>query len=309
MKSILLPLILCVVSLMLSRTVYVIHAQTEVEVTPESTMTPTPTVDPQQATQISPTPTFSPPSSDVVILAGPIPDEEQFANVQRQYLSLLEQYRIQEQTYKIAREQYYQLNTLASQELVLREGKSLLTIRANVLLTYVQMIEWKLSQTRGIPLENKNSHLVTIGLLREQIQIHKSNIQASSDRLFFDDELRNFSQIYQTVQSQSYYALSLMKVGNMQSAYDKLLVVRDAVKADTDQRELSTSIRAEKQRGFDEIDRRLQRINTDMEPIKTDIYTGRRGFSVGHLSDLSKALSSPYSQMSQTRSLLQEIRK
>lgn len=238
-----------------------------------------------------------------------IDNSAEIARLQQDYFKLLEQYRSQEQSYEVARAQYLQLNTLASQELAVKETRQLLSTRADVFLTYLQIIALTLEQTKGIPLENKNAQLVNLTLLQEQVKIHKNTVLKVSDRINLDAESTNFVSIIEMIKSQAYYSLSLIRLGTMQSAYDKLLVVRDAVEQEVESRKLSVAIKAEKERGFQEIDRTIDAVLLELQPLQKSIFLEKSVKSVGQLSTLSTSISSPYSKVRQATEFLREIRK
>ena len=231
------------------------------------------------------------------------------ADRQNDYFRLLEQYRNQEQAFEVARAQYLQLNTLASQELAVKEARQLLSTRADIFLTYLQLIELNLEQTTGIPLENKKAQLVGLTLLQEQVKVHKNTVLNASDRINLDQESSNFKDMIKLIQQQSYYSISLIRLGKLQTSYDKLLVLRSAVESEMIERKLSAGALAEKQRGLDEIDRTIELTNQDMAILREAVFIKRQINSVGQLSSLSQSLSKPYSQIRQAMTFLQEIRK
>lgn len=269
--------------------------------------TPSPT--PNQATPVSPLPSSvaSPTSTPVVV--GGSTTTSNFVNLQKQYLLLLEQYRAQEQTYTVAKAQYQQLNTLASQELAVQETRKLIDIRADVFLVYLDMLIDLLDQTKGIPLENKSPQLVKLRLLKETVQLHKSNNNVALDRFAVDQESQNFTNTIETLQSEAYYTLGLIRVGRVQQAVDKLLVVRDAVENDVMSRQLTSAQKAQKERGFNEIQLVIDNTNTEFTPIKKKVFTDTDIRSLGDFSGLTSELNPVFAGINQTIEYLQEIRK
>jgi hypothetical protein len=85
-------------------------------------------------------------AQDVTVIPQEI-DHNKLPALEMTYLTQLENYRRQEQSYLIAVNQYHQLNTLASQEVAVVETKKLLTMRADVLLTYIDILDERLNQT------------------------------------------------------------------------------------------------------------------------------------------------------------------
>lgn len=236
-------------------------------------------------------------------------DPNKLPALQATYFGQLENYRNQEQNYLVAVNQYHQLNTLASQEVAVAETRQLLSLRADVLLTYLEILDEQLNQGKGIPIENKAPERVTLTLLRERVQTHKSSVLAAQDRFALDSEANNFLTTYTEIQNHTYYILSLVKLGDIQVAHDKAIVVRNAVKSYMETLPLSTAVRAEKERGFDEIERTLQDANNLFTPIKTETYSSPGNRSLSEYSKLSTSLNPVYAQINQVYQFLEEVRK
>lgn len=239
---------------------------------------------------------------------NPVPTDVLSAH-QNKYFRLLDQYRQQEQNYFIAKSQFIQLNTLASQELAVKETKALIDIRADILITYLDMLTELLQRTTGVPLEYKNPQLVQLGLLRDKLLLHKNANLSHQDRLQIDQEAQQFTELYQQLQIEAYYTLGIIRIGRVQTAIDKLRVVRDAVFADVESRELSVTAQAEKTRGFQEIDRSLQELETSFNPIRTSTLNQEREGSLKSDTELSKSLEPTFTLINQTVRFLQEIRR
>jgi hypothetical protein len=238
-----------------------------------------------------------------------IPTNQNLMNLQGQYFSLIDQYRDQEQKYIVAKNQYLQLNTLASQELAVKETRTLLTLRADIFLVYIDILNEELSQGKGIPLENKNPEQIALTLLKEKVRVHRTNTESALDRFALDQESTNFFPTVKDLESHTYYTLSLIKIGKIQVAYDKLFFVRDAVKGYIDTQTLSSAVRSEKERGFAEIERTLDNVNANFTPVKNDVFKNPGAGSLSDYSKLSQELNPTYSQMNQVIQFLEEIRK
>ncbi|MEO8581206.1 MAG: hypothetical protein ABI425_01355 [Patescibacteria group bacterium] len=236
-------------------------------------------------------------------------DPNKLPSLQQTYFAQLEEYRNQEQKYLVAKNQYHQLNTLASQEVAVAETRQLLSLRANVFLTYIEILDELLNQGKGIPLENKNPERVFLSLLTDKVQIHKSAVESAQNRFAIDQESINFAPTYKLLESHTYYILSLIKLGDMQVAYDKLLIARDVVKSYVQDQTLSTAVRAEKDRGFDEIERNIKVMDKTFTPIKTKVYSSSENKNLSAYSQLSSELSPVYAQINQVIQFLEEVRK
>ena len=277
--------------------------------TPSPSETFTPTPNPNIATPVTPLPeaTLAPGSTPVVISGAP--QSTVLDTLQKEYLLLLEQYRAQEQNFTIAKGQYQQLNTLASQELAVQEARKLINIRADIFLIYLEMLEEMLNQTKGIPLENKSPQLVRLRLLQETVLLHKNINSGALDRFAVDNESLNFTNIIKNIETEAYYTLSLIRVGNVQQAFDKLVTVQSAVNEDVMGRQMSSAQLAQKERGFAEIQREIDRTSTIFAPIKNEVFGKMNVRDLGGFNGLIAQLSPVFAGMNQTIQFLQEIRK
>lgn len=246
--------------------------------------------------------------SDPTVIPQQI-DENKIPNLQTTYFSQLENYRNAEQRYIVAKNQYLQLNTLASQELAVSETRQLLSLRCDIFSTYIDILDEMLNQGKGIPLENKNSERITLSLLKDKVKINKTAVEGALDRFAVDQESINFAPTFSEIESHTYYILSLIKLGNMQVAYDKLIITHDAIKEYVESQQLSTAVRAEKERGFEEIDRNMALIPTLFTPVKTKVYLSPGSGDLGRYSSLSSDLNPVFAQINQVIQFLEEVKK
>lgn len=276
---------------------------------PFETPVSTPTTDPNFATQVTPLPesTVAPESTPVVVSGAP--QTNRLETLQKEYLLLLEQYRAQEQSHLVSKAQYAQLNTLASQELAVQDARKLIDIRASIFLIYLDMLEELLNQTKGIPLENKSPQLVKLRLLKETVLLHKNINNGALDRFALDNESLNFTKIIKNIEMESYYTLSLIRVGRVQQAFDKLLSVRTQVEENVMNRQLSSAQKAQKERGFAEIQREVDQTAGTFAPIKDETFSKMRIRDLGAFNGLTAELNPVFAGMNQTIQFLQEIRK
>lgn len=233
---------------------------------------------------------------------------QELEQLETEYFRLLEQYRQQEQTYFVAKNQFLQLNTLAAQEVAIKETKAALDVRAQVLLTYIDILTQMLQQTTGIPLEQKNPQLVNLSLIRDQVLLHQNSVKAASDRVSVDAEADRFIPILTTLTKDVYFTLSLIRIGRVQTAIDKLTVVRNAVGQELDGRNLPSSQQAQKQRGLQEIDRTQQSIEQEFGPIAQATFSRQTESSLQSLTNLSTALTKTFTLIYQNVRFLEEIR-
>lgn len=252
-------------------------------------------------------PTTAP--ADPIQFMNTLEKNDQAEYLNRRYLELLEQYRTQEQAYTVARNQYLKLNTLASQELAVKETRTLLVTRADIYLVYLQRLKMTLEETKGIPIENKSPQLIRLTLLGEVVQLHRSSIASALDRNSVEEESRSFEAQIKEIEKEAHRTQALIRMGRIQTAFDKLKVLRDAVNADVMAREMSAAKKAEKERGFNQIDENINTVQNDMGRSLNDVFSRQSITTLSQLNQLSSALQGPYGRMYKTVEFLQEVRK
>lgn len=186
------------------------------------------------------------------------------------YKKSLDEYRMKEEQYSIALQQYYSLRTLASQEEAVKATRDVMLARVDTLLLYIQSLQTVLKTQQGVELSRRDNLLSQLDLLVETLKRHRSRTEIATDRITIENEAVFMESQQVLIQQQSYSALALIKIGLIQAALDQLSVAKTALDAYISTANVSETVRIEKQRGSEEITRTITSIQ---ESISTAILT------------------------------------
>jgi hypothetical protein len=228
---------------------------------------------------------------------------DEISEVRRTYKGQLAEYRQANDQYVIAKGQFQQLNTLASLEVAVQDFRKVLSLRDQVLLTYLKLIELELLEADGINLEEKDVSLEDTKDLQRDFLAHKDLVDNAIDRVAVNQVAADFELLSPRIVNLSNHASSLLKIGKMQTIYDQSVTLVEA----TDPRNLTDepSLKLnEKIRAHNEITNLMSKLDTDLNFVWDGIKVAREK---NKLSESSKVNASIYASLSQVLVFLEEI--
>lgn len=228
---------------------------------------------------------------------------DEIAEVRRTYKGQLAEYRQANDQYTIAKGQFEQLNTLASLEVAVQDFRKVLSLRDQVLLTYLKLIELELLEADGINLEEKDIALAETKDLQREFLAHKDLADNAIDRVAVNQVADDFELLNPRIISLSNYASTLLRIGKLQTIYDQTVTLVDA----TDPRNMTDepSLRLnELIRAHNEIKSLRTDIDVDLNYVWDEIKTTREK---NKPSSTNKENASIYANLSQILIFLEEI--
>ena len=247
--------------------------------------------------------------SPVVVFAqSPIISQKEsvsneIAEVKRSYKGQLAEYRQANDQFIIAKGQFEKLNTLASLEVAVQSVRKVLSLRDQVLLTYLKTIELELLEADGINLEEKTIALDETKDLKRDFLKHKDLVDNAIDRIAVDKVADDFEILSPRIVSLSGYASTLLSVGKLQTIYDQSLTLVGS----TDPRNLTNepSLKLnEKIRAHNEVTSLMSDIEVSLNTIWDEIKQARIKEKP---SETEKINASVYAGLSQVLLFLEEI--
>jgi hypothetical protein len=228
---------------------------------------------------------------------------DEIAEVKRSYKGQLAEYRQANDQFIIAKGQFEKLNTLASLEVAVQDVRKVLSLRDQVLLTYLKLIELELLEADGINLEEKTLALEETKDLQRDFLAHKDLVDNAIDRVAVDQVANDFELLSPRVTSLSGYASSLLQIGKLQTIYDQSLTLVDA----TDPRNLTEepSLKLnEKIRAHNEISNLMDDLDFNLNFVWDEIKSARLK---NKPVETNKVNASIYANLSQVLLFLEEI--
>lgn len=229
--------------------------------------------------------------------------------IAQNYFQQVEDYRNIEKRYLIARETYYQNNTLAAQDEAIRRAKEVMQARLTVLDTYFAYLQHALDQTLGIELDDKQLMSTHLGNIRADIEIYEELIANAQDRYMINVEFQRLNEKKRDFQSTAYSTLALMKIGQLQIAIDQGHTSRDKVEEWLQQADISEAQKAKKERGLEEVDLLINRASNNLVEVQTDWRrrAGETYYGEGTYRSFQDKAEYSYLQLRQALTFLQEV--
>ncbi len=233
--------------------------------------------------------------------------DEEITTLKATYQSQLENYLYQDKLYRIAYDQYKQLQTLVSIEDLTQKAKTLGLSRDEVLISYLDLLRLNLIATEGIELSLKSKYLSQLESTIVYLKEHQENLKNLNEREPVSLSLSTFANDQKNLNKQAKEVLVLLAIGNLQMIYDKSVVLKkdiDVYLGDQGTLELPTISRAS-----DETNRSLSSAKLKLDAFWAE--TLKRNESNWYLSkfydDLPRTLNPIYVNLSQSISYLNEL--
>jgi len=184
-----------------------------------------------------------------------------------QYRGELEDYRSSEKEYKILKQQYFQLETLASLEKSVRATQAAMVARANVLRTYIRLLRFHLLAQAGIELPEKQAAQQNLLDTLSKIEQHQQKLAEPLDKPSIANVAVEFKELFSEIEESVYRVLALLTVGKLQTVHDKALVLTHDM-----EEQLATAggalKSAERKRSFDETNRVLSSLKGEFDLVE-----------------------------------------
>lgn len=234
---------------------------------------------------------------------------QQLNDLRNTYHGQLTQYRDDERNYTIAREQYAQLQTLASLEEAVKGTRKVMISRATLLETYYQMLLLSMDSATGVEVPLKNDQLQLLDSVYKGIKAHRANVEKASDRTSIDAMELEFAELARPIQLTAYRTLMMIAYGRAQSLYDNTLVVSRDFASQIDEEEKNPLVLAEKWRGFEEIGRTLRETDAQLKELEGTLKGDDKSFTESTYNRFTENLQEVYGSLSRTITYLDEIIK
>ncbi len=250
------------------------------------------------------------PSAQTISPVGSSTLKAQGDALKEKYRQQLDQYRNDARLYVIAREQYYQLTTLAAQEDAVQATQKVMLSRLAVLETYVKLLSVTLEDTPGIDITQKATQQGYLATLAAVLQAHQKQVELANDRPSINTVVNSFTNVESQTENSAYITLGMINYGRIQATYDKTVSVKDEIKADVQQNETDALVQASKMRGVEEIERELSAVDTQLAKARLDVSKMQTGTDAAFTyQNVQTELENIYAALSRSLSLLDEVVK
>jgi hypothetical protein len=231
----------------------------------------------------------------------------QIADVRATYRSQLEAYRTAERQYLLTKEQFLKLNTLASLEEAVKATRAAMVARDQVLTSYLTLLRLTLIDATGVNLTQKEPTLVELDAVLVSLATHTQTVTAASDRYQLTQAAQEYVTLGPKIEAVAYQTLSILSIGELQTVYDKSLVLNQEIETELSSK---TDVKsAERQRALTEIKRELSEVQAAFTEANELVEKEQRKFTQSFYNRLGKNLGSVYVGLSQTLTHMAEVLK
>lgn len=223
------------------------------------------------------------------------------------YQDQVERYTNQEREFYINKAQFEKLNTLQSLEEAVKAGREVMISRDDVLITYFELMRASLNDTEGVELTERQ---ITVDLMVGYIQAlkdHREKVIATNNREGIAARADEFAQISVEFESTAYRSLALIRLGDIQTVYDKSLIIYKDVLAYHKANPTSPLKQAERERAYREVDKTIEQVKEDLRVART-AYSNQKAMNrSSYNSNIVSGLSKVYSGTSQFLAFIEEL--
>lgn len=261
--------------------------------------------------QETPIPAASPAASDGTVPVDTVflkPQQpEKITKLLKLYQDQVEQYRKLENEYKVAKGQFFNLNTLQSLEKAVVTTRQTLVSRDEVLITYCELLHASLEETEGVEVSQKSSALKSLEDQINSLKDHKKKSEETTDREGMLARADEFDTVVAPLEVRTHTTRALISLGELQAVYDKATLLFGEIKLFHREKTVSGIKQQERERAYREVDRALEVTGTRLAAIKDAIGAKEEITASRYDSVLGKEMSAVYAQNSQIIEFLNEL--
>ncbi len=222
-------------------------------------------------------------------------------------LAELGQYKQDERQFRIAHNQYQDLQTLGSIEQAVAAAKKVMLSRNQVIRIYLNILHLQLIETEGVELHQREAAVSLLEADQQQLSDFEERLTAASRREQINQLAAEFEPLGSQLYENSHYALNILAIGRLQSVYDKAVAIRQDLDLEPDTKQ-GQHDQTQRQRDLDEIDRLLTEISSSLREAWSQAASHQtRERSQTFYRNLTRDLSPTYAKLSQLIAYYQEL--
>jgi len=231
---------------------------------------------------------------------------QEISDQHKQLLGQLAVYQQDERKYRITLDQYQRLQTLKSIEDIIEVSRKLILSRNTALNSYLNLLRLQVIESEGIEQTHKNRVIEQIEMLQDQLAQHSNLAQEITDRERVNELAVDFQSVADSINTTSYYALSVLAIGRLQSVYDQALVINQRIREKDEQTQTTNPAR---NRSLAEVEKLIN----ELPPLNHQAWMQVDKAESAYQSyekvyrNLSQDLNSIYSKLSRLVSYYEEL--
>ncbi len=248
----------------------------------------------------------SPAAEVTEAVAAPIPVGQREKELLQLYQAQVERYRETERKYKISKAAYFKLNTLQSLEELVVDARTAMELRAQVLITYLELLHEILQQTQGVELARKVDTLQNLEKQVVALREHILLVQATTDRPGIALRADEFEPMGQNIRKVSITTQGFVVIGRLQSVYDRAQSTYGDIRTHHSEATVSALRQSERERAYIEVTAQSAQVNTQLTEVRA-AFDKEAQRDTPDTRDVTNQLSSVYAATSQLLAFLKEL--
>ncbi len=248
----------------------------------------------------------SPAAEVTEAIATPIPVGVREKELLQLYQAQVEKYRETERKYKISKAAYFKLNTLQSLEELVVDARTAMELRAQVLITYLELLHEILEQTQGVELARKIDTLQNLENQVVALREHIVKVQATTDRPGIALRADEFEPLGWRIQKVSISTQGFVVIGRLQSVYDRAQSTYGDIRTYHAEATVSALRQSERERAYIEVTAQSDQVNTQLTKVRA-AFDEEVQKDIPDTRDVTNQLNSVYATTSQLLAFLKEL--
>lgn len=281
------------------------HAHTIPQVAAQDVPPELPTAEAIAETSLEPTPEPTVVPVDTIFIKPQQP--ERIKVLLKLYQDQVEKYAASEREYRISKAQFQKLNTLQSLEEAIVKTREVMLHRDDVLITYSEMVRAHLQETDGVEISLKTASDTDLETLILALKEHHQKLEGTQDRDALKQRVLEFIPISQTINNKIYTAIALISLGDLQTVYDRSLIVYREIRELHAQTPTSALRQEERNRAYREVDLALEGLRAKIETIRLEVTKSKTQSGSTNISSFQTKFNSISASSNKVLDYLKEL--
>jgi hypothetical protein len=233
------------------------------------------------------------------------PTNPRAGSLAKNYLDTVEAYRQAQKQFELARDQYYQLNTLTAQDEALRRAREMMVAQAQMTAAYFTYLQAIVERTNGINLTDKQPLIENLTAWQVALKDYQDEVPNQVSRVTVDQQIQKFNNWKSNLSKLGTQSITLIKIGEQQTALDTASLLAADMQTWINVENFTNVTKDKKQRGLDEVNNLLQQTRINLAQLRARYATITAGTS-GY-DDLQKDFDTSYVLLRQISAFLREV--
>lgn len=231
---------------------------------------------------------------------------DQIEELNQTYQGQMLEYRDSEKQWLIDQGQYRNLKTLLALQTAIKSSRETMSLRRQVITTYLTLLKLKLVEATGIESQLKQQTLDKLEILLSALDQHQLLINQIDTPETLVSAQEEFIQLLPQAEELDYRSRLLLQVGRLQVASDKVEQLRDELSLQTASLSSQTMLNPEK--SLEEIDKKITSTKSLLINLNLQLTNEKTNYSAkSRYNQAQKDINTVYAFLVQNSNFLSEM--